>query len=629
MHPLRRDRSGFTRVRWEEASSDIGRRLRQIADRDGGRAIATYWGNAADSIAITMANTFCHAFGSPNSYNVLSLEYTDRGVVAEELYGNENIILQPDVARAKLALLLGTNPLVTQGLTLLQRRPHVGAGLKKAQAAGGTLVVVDPRITATTKLADRHLPIRPGTDLFLLLALIRTIIDEGLFDREFVSAHTTGFDVWESMARDATPERMEEVTALPASTVRDVARAFATSGAAYPSTRVGVQTSHNSVLTEWAVATLAAITGNIDRPGGLYHNPGVIDVPALIEKFTKRRNRSPSRIGSYPAVFGGLPAAVLADEILTPGEGQVRALTIIAGNPVISFPNTKKIEAALRSLELLVSVDIFLNDTATFAHYVLPAATQYEQGAFHFLVNQFDPHPFAELRPKVVEPPGECRSEWDIFQRSVARRRRSLPEQSRFRQARSSARRGRNRLHARALVSLPLARQDALVHQAQEEPAGRERRSFRGRSILRAQHPHERSKNPPGARALRVCPQRCSRATAAPIGATSTSLDLRRAPARELQLVDPQRSGARGDAPWELGDAEPRRRRAARYSRGRHDSDPLRHGRARDRGPTVPRSALRGRRRPPALGPRVRVGHEHRAQVSRRERQPGAFGRGP
>lgn len=112
-HPLRRDERGFARVGWEEASSDIGRRLRQIADRDGGRAIATYWGNAADSIAITMANTFCHAFDSPNSYNVLSLEYTDRGVVAEELYGNENIILQPDVARAKFSLLLGTNPLVT------------------------------------------------------------------------------------------------------------------------------------------------------------------------------------------------------------------------------------------------------------------------------------------------------------------------------------------------------------------------------------------------------------------------------------------------------------------------------------------------------------------------------------
>lgn len=415
MHPMRRDGTTWTRIGWDEAIREIGTRMRAIADRDGPRSIATYWGNAADSIGITMANTFCHAFGSPNSYNVLSLEYTDRGVVAHELYGNENLILQPDVVNAKFALLLGTNPVVTQGLTLLQRRPHVGEDLKKARAAGGTLVVVDPRVTNTAKLADHHLAIRPGTDLFLLLAMIRTIIDERLYDRAFVEAHTTGFEIWESLAAEVTAERAAEITLIDATLIRDLAREFAAADGAYATTRVGVQTGHNSVLTEWAVATLCAITGNIDRPGGLYYNPGVLDIPALIEKFTKRKNRSPSRIGNYPAIFGGLPAAVLADEILTPGEGRVRALTVVAGNPVISFPNTPKIEAALRDLELLVSIDIFLNDTATFAHYVLPAATQYEQGGFHFLVNSFDQYPHAELRPKLVDPPGECRGEWDIF----------------------------------------------------------------------------------------------------------------------------------------------------------------------------------------------------------------------
>lgn len=414
-HPLRRDGDRWVRASWQDAITAIGRKLRSLADTRGPRSIATYWGNSADSIAITMANTFCHAFGSPNSYNVLSLEYTDRGVVAHELYGNENLILQPDIARAKFAILLGTNPVVTQGLTLLQRRPHIADDLKAARAAGGKLVVVDPRHTQTTRLADLHLPIRPGTDLFLILALIRTIIDEQLYDRAFVQAHVTGFDTWEQLAHEMTASRAEEITTIAADTIRDVARAFAAADGAYASTRVGVQTSFNTVLTEWAVATLCAITGNIDRPGGLYHNPGVLDIPKLIEKFTKRNNTSPSRIGNYPPVFGGLPAAVLPDEILTPGEGQVRALVVVAGNPVLSFPNTAKVEAALRELELLVSVDIFLNDTATFAHWVLPAATQYEQGGFHFLVNQFDPHPFAELRPKLVEPLGECRGEWDIF----------------------------------------------------------------------------------------------------------------------------------------------------------------------------------------------------------------------
>ncbi len=414
-HPLRRDATGWVRASWAEATQAIGGQLRAIADASGARSIATYWGNSADSVGITMANTFCHAFGSPNSYNVLSLEYTDRGVVAQELYGNENLVLQPDVSRARYAILLGTNPVVTQGLTLLQRRPHVAEDLKRAKAAGGVLVVVDPRVTQTTRLADHHLAIRPGTDLYFLLALIRTIIDERLYDAAFIGEHATGFDVWEGLAREMTPARAQEITGIAADTIRDIARGFAGADGAYASTRVGVQTSHNPVLTEWAVATLCAITGNIDRPGGLYNNPGVLDIPALIQKFTKRNNTSPSRIGGYPPVFGGLPAAVLPDEILTPGDGQVRALVVVAGNPVISFPETAKVEAALRKLELLVSVDIFLNDTATFAHWVLPAATQFEQGAFHFLVNAFDPKPYAELRPKLVDPPGECRGEWDIF----------------------------------------------------------------------------------------------------------------------------------------------------------------------------------------------------------------------
>ena len=207
-----------------------------------------------------MANSFCHAFGSPNSYNVLSLEYTDRGVVARELYGNENLILQPDVVPAKFAILLGTNPLVTQGLTLLQRRPHVGADLRKSIAAGGKLVVVDPRRTQTAALADWHVSIRPGTDLYFLLALIRTIIDERLYDESFLAEHTTGFEIWRELASVMTPGRAEAITTVPASTTRQIARQFAGADGAYVSTRVGVQTSQNTVLTEWAVATLCAIT---------------------------------------------------------------------------------------------------------------------------------------------------------------------------------------------------------------------------------------------------------------------------------------------------------------------------------------------------------------------------------
>jgi anaerobic selenocysteine-containing dehydrogenase len=416
LHPIRRGTSGWERVTWETATTEIGRRLRAIRDAHGPRAIATYWGNAADSVSISLANTFCHAFGSPNSFNVLSLEYTDRGAVAARVLGNENLILQPDAGRTKFALLLGTNPIVTNGMTLLQRRPRIAADLKAIRRAGGKVVVVDPRRTETVKVADEHVPIRPGTDLFLLVGMIRRIIETGRYDRAFVARHVNGFEVWEDLARSVDLDRVTNVTGLPHGLVERLADEFAAADGAFATTRVGVQTSHNTTLTEWAVMTLNAITGNIDRPGGVYFNPGAIDVPALIERFSRRRNPAPSRVGAYPQIFGGPPAAVFADDVLSDDPDRIRALVVVAGNPVITFPHTAKVEAALRKLDLLVCMDLYVSDTASFAHYVLPAATMYEKGGLHFLTSNFEPYPFIEWKPKVVEPRGEARSEWEIFQ---------------------------------------------------------------------------------------------------------------------------------------------------------------------------------------------------------------------
>jgi anaerobic selenocysteine-containing dehydrogenase len=161
--------------------------------------------------------------------------------------------------------------------------------------------------------------------------------------------------------------------------------------------------------------TLNAITGNIDRPGGVYFNPGAIDVPALIERFSKRRNPSPSRIGDYPQIFGGPPAPVFADDVLSDDPDRIRALVVVAGNPVITFPHTEKVERALRRLELLVCIDIYPSDTIAFAHYALPAATLYEKGGLHFLTSTFEPYPLLEWRSKILEPRGESRPEWEVM----------------------------------------------------------------------------------------------------------------------------------------------------------------------------------------------------------------------
>ena len=415
LHPIKRRDGRWEQIDWAQATREIGEKLRAIRDEHGPTAIATYWGNACDSNVIALTNNFCSAFGSPNTFNVLSLEYTDRGAVAEAMLGNENYILQPDAGNANYALLLGTNPVVTQGMTLLQRRPRIRSDFQSIQRRGGQVVVVDPRRTETVAVADEHIAVRPGTDLFFLLGVISAVVNEGATDSGFIDAHTVGFEWWQRFARAYDLDRAAQITDVPAATIRRVAEAFSQADGAFATTRVGVQTSRNSTLTEWAVQTLNAITGNIDRPGGVYFNPGAIDVPELIKKFTKRKNPAPSRIGGYPQIFGGPPAPVFADDVLSDDPDCIRALVVVGGNPVITFPSTPKVEKALERLDLLVSIDLYLSDTGTFADYNLPAATMYEKGALHFLTSTFEPYPFVEWKPKLVEPRGEARSEWDIL----------------------------------------------------------------------------------------------------------------------------------------------------------------------------------------------------------------------
>jgi anaerobic selenocysteine-containing dehydrogenase len=416
LHPLHKTGSGFERADWDTATTDIGTRLRAITDEHGPDSVATYWGNAADSANIVLALTTAGAFGSRNTFNVLSLEFTDRGAVASRVYGDEGVMVQPDADHTHHALLLGTNPVVTQGMALLQRRPRIRGDLRDIQRRGGSVTVVDPRETETTSFADRHLAIRPGTDLYFLVGLIAHILRNDLADQGWLELHADGVQEWRRISGGVDLDRVARTCDLPRSVIEAEAERFAAAPAAFATSRVGVQTGPNTTLTEWAITTLNAITGNLARPGGMIFHGGATDPSQYLLDGLLRNNFTPSRIGNHTHIFGGLPATVLADDILSDADDRVRALIVFAGNPVISFPDTKKMEAALERLELLVCFDIYHSDTGAFADWNLPVVTQFEKPSMHFMVDKYEPARRLEWKPQVVEPAVEARLEWDAMQ---------------------------------------------------------------------------------------------------------------------------------------------------------------------------------------------------------------------
>lgn len=246
--------------------------------------------------------------------------------------------------------------------------------------------------------------------------MIQHILRTGSADRAWCEEHVTGLEAWDEIAAGIDLAQMSEVCDLPADEIVAEAERFAAAPSAFATTRVGVQTSPNTTLTEWAVATLNVITGNIDRPGGMIFHGGATQPAKYLLESIARGNFNPSRLGNYPHIFAGLPATVLADDILSDDPDRIRALIVFAGNPLISFPDTKKMEAALERLELLVCLDLYVSDTATFADWTLPATTQYEKSSMHFMVDKYDPSRRIEWKPQVVEPTGECRPEWQILQ---------------------------------------------------------------------------------------------------------------------------------------------------------------------------------------------------------------------
>ncbi len=409
LHPYEKTDGGWRRSDWKEVVPKIADRLSDIIERHGPQSVALYYGagTPTSSMNYVMADSFLRSLGSDQMYNVLTLEFTNRYLVMEKMYGSQFRVTQPDLERTRCLLIFGSNPLVSLD------HPGITASLKELKRRGAKLLVVDPRLTETARLADMHAQILPGTDLFMLQAMYSHIFSNNLQDESFFRRHCSGADFFSSW-RPLSPADAEKLCGVPRDHITKIAEEFARAESACAVCKLGINTSLHGSLTYWLVEALNAVTGNLDRPGGLLFNPGILDLDRLSRMAVGRKQRR-SRIGRYPYLTGSYPASVLAREILSDAPDRVRALIVDAGDPALVFPNSESFQEARQRLDLIISIDLYMNETAQLADFVLPAAHFLEKDDLYVTFPDHFPHPFAQWSYKIVDPPGQALAEWEIF----------------------------------------------------------------------------------------------------------------------------------------------------------------------------------------------------------------------
>ncbi len=410
--PVRSTAEGWEEIGWDEALELAADGLASTVRAHGRDAVAVYAGNPnVHSLgAMTHLPALLRTIGSRNVYSATSVDQLPSHLVSRWMYGHQLLIPVPDIDRTQLFLVFGANPMASNGS--LMTVPDFPGRLRELRARGGRMVVVDPRRTETARVADEHVFVRPGTDAFVLLAMVRTLVDEGLVSP---ASYVEGVETVRGAVAAYSPERAEAASGVPAGVVRRLAREVAGSGAAAVYGRTGVSTQQFGLVCQWAVQVLNALTGNLDRPGGTMLTQPAVDVVGrgLVSRGGHARWRS--RVRGLPESNGELPVATLADEILTPGDGQVRALLTVGGNPVLSTPDGARLEQALGELDLVVAVDPYLNETTRHADLVLPPTTHLERDHYDLAFHVLAVRNTARFSPAVFDKPAGARHDHEIL----------------------------------------------------------------------------------------------------------------------------------------------------------------------------------------------------------------------
>jgi len=427
--PIKKVDGKWVEITWEEAYNFAADGINKVREKYGNDAVAAYQGNpTAHNIgSMLFVGELLRTLKTNNKYSASSVDQLPQQLAAQWMFGHIFAIPIPDINRTDYFLVIGANPVVSNGS--LMTAGGMPDRIKELKSRGGKMVVVDPRKTKTAETADRHIFIKPGKDVFFLAALIHTFFEKQLIDINKLPDWVSGKEELRAMFVRFSPEKAAAECGVSKEIIEQVAREFSSSKTAVCYGRMGVSTQEYGTLCHWLVNLVNILSGNLDKPGGAMFPKAAIDIIEFVSKkgTEHRYNRFQSRVRKLPETNGEFPVAVLAEEMLTPGKGQIKAFISSCGNPVLSTPNGKQLEKAIKGLDFMISVDIYLNETSRLADIILPPATGLEIEHYDLFFTNLAISNVVKYSPPLFKLGDGAKYDWQIFKELSKRLKKKRP----------------------------------------------------------------------------------------------------------------------------------------------------------------------------------------------------------
>lgn len=421
--PLKKVDGAFVEISWEEAYDFAAQRLQEVQQAHGKDAVGVYLGNPNAHKFGNLLNLprLVKALGTVNRYSSATADQIPHHVASIHMMGHPMLIPVPDVERTDFMVIIGGNPLVSNGS--MMTAPGFGKRMDEIKARGGQVVVIDPRRTETAEKATEHHFIKPETDAFLMFALLHEIFEADLVDLAMLAGVVDGLEALREAVAPFDADKAAEMTGIPADTIRQLAHDFATAKSAVCYARMGASTQSFGTLCQWANNALNIVTGNFDSEGGAMFTTPALDYVGMTSRRGQVRSypEKRSRVSGQPLYNGEFPISVMAEEMETSGEGQIKAMVTVAGNPVLTAPNGRRIEEGLEKLDFMLSVDIHINDTTRHADLILPGTVALEEVMYDMVFHTFAVRNTSGFAPALFDPPNQNPQEWEVIAQLTAR----------------------------------------------------------------------------------------------------------------------------------------------------------------------------------------------------------------